>query len=64
MGRGFTGPQGVGMGQENFSRHAGWGGNGARQNLAGQGRKPHPSDPSRLAPLPSLYTHTQGWALV
>ena len=44
MERGFAGPQGVGMGQENFSHHAGRDRGGARQNLAGQGRTPHPSN--------------------
>ena len=47
MGQGFTGSQGAGMGQENFSRHTRRGQNGVRQNQAGRGWKPHPSDPSR-----------------
>ena len=40
MGRGFVGPQGVGMGQENFPHHAGQGGDRARQNLRGGGEDP------------------------
>ena len=46
MGRGFTGPQGVGMGQENFPRHAGRDKDGARQNLVEREQKPHLSDTS------------------
>ena len=37
MGRGFVGPQGVGMGQENFPCHAGRDGDGAKQNHAKRG---------------------------
>ena len=32
-GRGFVGPQGVRMGQENFPYHAGWGKNGLGPTL-------------------------------
>ena len=42
MGKGFTGPQGVEMGQENFSHHVEQGKNEARQNYAGQEQRPHP----------------------
>ena len=40
-------PQTAGMGQENFSCYAGRGRDGVRLNLAGWGRRPHPSDPPR-----------------
>ena len=39
---------------ELFPRYAGRGGDGARQNHAGRGRRPHPSAQPRPAPLPSL----------
>ena len=42
------------MGQENFPRHAGRGGDGAKKNHAGQGRRPYPSAQPCPAPLPSL----------
>ena len=52
MGRGFAGPKGAGMGQENFVCHVGRGGDGVRRNHAGGGEDPilrtHPT------PLPSL----------
>ena len=44
--QGFTRPQGVGMGQENFPRHAGRGRDRERQNLVEREQKPHPSDTS------------------
>ena len=47
MERGFAGPQGAGMGWESIPRHAGQGGNGARQNYAGRGRRLHPLGPPR-----------------
>ena len=42
------------MGRESFPYQAGQGGDGARQNHVGRGRKPHPLAPPRPAPLPSL----------
>ena len=45
---------GVGMGWESFPHHAGRGGDEARQNHAGWGRRPHPLALPCPAPLPSL----------
>jgi len=42
VGRGFAGPQGVGIGQENSPYHMGQGKNRVRQNHMGQGRRLHP----------------------
>ena len=48
------GPQGVGIGQENFSCHMGRGGNEVRQNHVRQGRIPYPSN----SPCPiAISTH-------
>ena len=52
MGQGFAVPQGARMGQENFLCHAGQSVNRARQNLAGWGRKPHPSNPPYPIAIP------------
>ena len=44
VGWGFVRPQGAGMRQKNFPRHAGWVENGVKQNHMGWGRRPHHSD--------------------
>ena len=44
---------GVEMGQENFPCHARRGGDEVRQNHAGRGQKPHPSDLLHLIAIPS-----------
>ena len=55
MGRDFAGLQGAGMGLESFPRHAGRGGDEARQNHPGRGRRPHPSAPPCPIAIPKLF---------
>ena len=43
MWQGFIGPQGARMEWESFPRHAGWGGDGVRQNHMGRRWRSHPS---------------------
>ena len=54
MGRGFAGPQGVGMGWESIPRHAGRGGAGIGQDKTMQGGDEDPILQPHPAPLPSL----------
>ena len=55
VGRCFVGPQGVGIGQENFPHHVRRGGDGVRKNHARRGRRLHTSDlpHSIITPNPS-----------
>lgn len=50
MGRGFTGPQEVGMGWESFSHRARRGGDGVRKNHTGWGWRPYPLTPPHCHP--------------
>ena len=52
VGRGFAGPQGAGMGWENFPHHAGRDGDGTRQYHTGRGRRTHPSASPRPLAIP------------
>ena len=54
--QGGAGPQGVRMGQENFSRHVRRDGYRVRQNHVGHGRRPHPSDPPHPIAIPRSNT--------
>ena len=54
MERGFAWPQGAGMGQENFPRHAGRGGAGMGQDKILHGGSKDPILRTRPAPLPTL----------